>query len=219
MDDPNRVLYMQSWQLDSDIAFDDIDTHTLTEATMHLFPLAYLQQEEEDGGIILVNNTNFSSNSKFRQKHQKERIWQDLDINFLELHNAHTKNHLQTTESNQRVDTGFPFQSEAVSGFESHQTQRDRTLLTPMHDADLGQFLANGYQLLRPQQFTMATSPPQFNFLLDETTEFPTPSIGNSNTVSNNRNPSGLMQTPRITRVRQSSTDRNFQTPIARIVR
>ena len=219
MDDPNRVLYMQSWQLDSQIAFDDIDTQSLTEATMHLFPLSYLQQEEEDGGIILVNNTNFSSNSKFRQSHQRERIWQDLDINFLELHNAHNTDHHQTTDTNQRTDTGFPFQIESSSGLESYQTQRDRTLLTPMHDVDLGKFLANGYKLQRAQEPTLAVSPPQFNFLLDDTTEFPTPSVGNSTTVSSNRNPSGIIQTPRIARVRQSSTDRNFQTPIARIIR
>lgn len=219
MDDPNRVLYMQLWQLDSQIAFDEIDTQSLTEATMHLFPLSYLQQEEEDGGIILVNNTNFSSNSKFRQNHQRERIWQDIDVSFLEVGRANTGDLHQTTEANQRTDSGLPFQLEDSAGLEPRPAPHDRTLLTPMHDVDLGAFLANGYQVPSAREPVLAVSPPQFNFLLDDANEFPTPSVGHVSSVGNNRNSSAVIQTPRIARVRQSSTDRNFQTPIARIVR
>lgn len=215
--DPNQVLYMENWANDDPIPFDDLDTQGLFEATGTLFP-QFLLEEEEDGGIP-INPATFSLKYYKNKKLLKDRVWNDLGI--------HDKFLNPDSDLNK---------------------QYDRTILKPLHhshhdinmtddlfhghdELNIAQFLANGYgpsenidnvltsnDLVNDSIMGNNTSDLSINLNTDFIPpNFPVPKRNNSNGNINYMN--GPTQTPRVGRPRQPSNDRNFQTPVTRILR
>ncbi|CAH2351423.1 hypothetical protein CLIB1423_03S05974 [[Candida] railenensis] len=203
LEDPNHVLYMEKWN-EEPIPFDDIDTHALFEATANLFP-QYLLEEEEDGGIPISSSTIGAKIFKDR-KLLKERTWTDIGI---------YERFSKTTGSSQRDETILKHiytNSDSVDEF------------------TIADFLSNGYEADEDRDQDPG-SPDMVNdsimggtgdLSLNSTSDFigpssntftmnPTRSVSNSST--------NQIQTPRPPRTRQPSSDRNFQTPITRIIR
>lgn len=207
LEDPNHVLHMEKWQ-DNPIPFDDIDTQALFDATANLFP-QYLLEEEEDGGIPISSSTIGAKIIKDR-KLLKDRTWQDLGIfdRFLE---------------------------------ESAPKRRDETILksvytklhNPVYDVDnehpeltMAEFLSSGYEVDMVDEHEISSSDIVNDSIMGNTGDLSLTSsdlLGPSGNFSMNVRSSSVnsnaVQTPRPPRTRQLSTDRNFQTPITRIIR
>lgn len=214
---------MEKWQ-DEPIPFDDIDTHALYEATLNLFP-KHLLDEEEDGGIPISSSTIGAKIFKDR-KLLKERTWSDLGIyeRFLQ----------DTLAQRQRDETMLkPVYLSTAAEAEME--------LDPDSKLTIADFLSNGYDLdEEDMDHETCPSPDMVNdsmigigdrergeqmvdLSLNSTSDLIGPSsnsfnmnIRSSSTSSTNNNP---IQTPRPPRTRQLSQDRNFQTPITRIIR
>lgn len=219
---PNQVLYMEKWSNNDAIPYDDIDTQTLFEATANLFP-QFLLEEEEDGGIP-INPANFSVKYYKNKKLMKDRVWSDLGIHDRFL-NEHTQLHNQTDKTILK-----PLHH---SHHEYGQEENDpETSINPMAEElslTIAHFLANGYypsdgidqmltsnDLVNDSIMGNNTSDLSINLNTDFIPpNFPVPKRNNSNgNITYNPN-----QTPRVGRPRQTSNDRNFQTPVTRILR
>lgn len=212
----NQVLYMEKWSNDDPIPYDDIDTQGLFDATANLFP-QFLLEEEEDGGIP-INPANYSAKYYKNKKLLRDRIWSDLGIHerFLDedslLHKQEDKTILRPL----------------------HHSHVDRELaedlLQGSDEFNIAQFLANGYglsdhidnmltsnDLVNDSIMGNNTSDISINLNTDFIPpNFPAPKRNNS---SGNINYNSSNQTPRVGRPRQTSNDRNFQTPITRMLR
>ncbi|EGV61864.1 Apc13p protein [Yamadazyma tenuis] len=203
---PNQVLYMEKWSDEDPIPFDDIDTHSLFEATSSLFP-QFLLEDEEDGGMPL-NPANFSANYYKNKRLLRDVSWSDNGIfdKFLKEGN----------ESDNRADKTIlkPLHSKASSETD---------------EFPISQFLSNGFAA--PDNLDMISSHDINDSIMGHNTSdisinlntdfippnFPMPKRNNSN--SNVSFANGPVQTPKVARVRQPSNDRTYQTPVARISR
>ncbi|EGW35787.1 uncharacterized protein SPAPADRAFT_53945 [Spathaspora passalidarum NRRL Y-27907] len=216
LDDSKKVLYMEQWKQES-LPFDDIETHNLVEATSTLFTKLFLDDEEEEESLpihpAVFGNKIYKSRSML-----KEKVWTDLALTekFLdessELNKLHDKTILPSLSSEVEQQFG---------------------------ELSLAEFLSNGYNIpddhldsvLSPN---LTDSIPQHHFRrhrlshrdisLNSTSDLSVPNnsfqnIRSSSGTGNPVAPPGSLQTPRTGRVRQVSTDKNFQTPISRIMR
>lgn len=209
--DPNQVLYMERWR-DDPIPFDDIDTQTLIEATTSLFPQLLLEEEED--GAIPINSTTLGAKVYKNRKLLKDKVWSDLGI-FEKFLN-------ETSSLNKQVDQTI------LKPVHSKHEQGTYQFLEESHDLEIGDFLSNGYSandnlhnILSPGNDSMMAY--HGDISLNSTSDMLGPS---NNTFSNYRSNSmtnqtgqGPIQTPRHARTRQFSNDKNFQTPITRIMR
>lgn len=224
IDNPNQVLYMEKWQ-DDPIPFDDIDTHSLLEATSNLFPQLLLE-DEEDGGIPISSST-FGAKVYKNRNLLKEKVWTDLGVydKFLKesssLHKQTDQTILKpifTKLSNGYLDTLEDFSRLTINDFLSNGYGSDHTanqlLMSP---PDVG-----------PDISGMSSSDyigPTNNSFVIRQSSTSGPSTTQPILVSQLRVQHGstlgpqVIQTPRVGRTRQSSTDKNLQTPISRIVR
>lgn len=199
IDDPNHVLYMERWA-DAPIPFDDVDTHALVEATSNLFP-QFLMEEEDDGGIP-INSSTFGAKVYKNKSLLKDWVWSDLAIHdFLkEGPGIPDKTILNSFYSTQSPDDDLQ-----ISAFLANGYDRD---IQPLQSPDVnssivaGDISANSSDLIGPSNNT-------FNLNLRS----------NSNSGPANQPLPFQQQTPQVARTRQVSTDKSFQTPIARIVR
>ncbi|RLV91962.1 hypothetical protein JA1_003506 [Spathaspora sp. JA1] len=211
LDDPKKVLYMEQWKQEP-LPFDDIETHNLVEATSALFPKLFLDDEDEEDGTLTIHPAAVG-NKIYKSRTMREKVWSDLSVSekFLD----------ETSELNKiRDETLVP-----SLGFETE------------HDLSLADFLSNGYNNIPPEehldsmmspdgiphpQFFQQRMPPHRHrdiSLNSTTSDLSVP----NNTFQNIRSTStstAIQTTPRPGRVRQVSTsDKNFQTPISRIMR
>ncbi|KAK6200928.1 uncharacterized protein RJT21DRAFT_29313 [Scheffersomyces amazonensis] len=198
LDNPNRVIYMERWR-DDHIPFDMIDTQPLLDATSSLLPF----EDEEDDGSVSLQPASFGANL-YKNRTTKDRTWMDLGI------------------------------TEKIA--DESGTLTDKTMLGVLHTNDtttnshltLAEFLSNGYQSKAAPPFMVMNSDlandTSFSvhqggdfFPNSTSSEFPI----NNHTFLNTRTGSvgSTVQTPRVGKTRQVSTDRNFQTPITRIMR
>ncbi|ODV80534.1 uncharacterized protein CANTADRAFT_25039 [Suhomyces tanzawaensis NRRL Y-17324] len=214
IDDPNQVLYMERWK-DDPISFDDIDTQALLEETSNLFPQMMLEEDDEEGAIP-ISSMRLGAKLIKNKELLKEKTWNDLGI----------------------------FEKFLNEGSALHK-EVDRTIIRPLHtkpsafgreeseELSIGEFLSNGY--LASDHMDSILSPDMVNdsimgvhqgdTSINSTSDMIVPE---NNTFLNFRSGSiggssaqagSAIQTPRIGRTRQSSTDKNFQTPITRIMR
>ncbi|RCK63384.1 hypothetical protein Cantr_09782 [Candida viswanathii] len=206
LDDPNKVLYMERWK-DEPIPFDDIDTTSLIDAAVSIYPQLFAEDDDEDGMISFASQQ-FGSKIYKNRRSIKQKTWMDLNL------------------------LSFTSQGDSVGGGERVV---DRTLVPPVRggDPDLAAFLNNGYN--RVECLVLQLSPgvmlAQSDVSLNSTSEYPSNTFSNlrSNSITNpqlsqqgqqqgQQQQQQQFQTPRPGRVRQVSADK-FQTPIGRIMR
>lgn len=216
IDNPNQVLYMEKWQ-DHPIPFDDIDTHSLLEATANLFPQLLLE-DEEDGGIPIHSST-FEAKVYKNRSLLKEKAWSDLGVyeKFLKdsekqpdqtilkpIYAKLSKNYLNTLDDLSRIAIN-DFLS---NGYGSDHTANQLLMSPPEVGADISGMSSSDYigpvnsSFIIRQGSTSSTTAPQPMLVSQLRTVGPL-----------------VMQTPRVGRTRQASADKNLQTPITRIVR
>lgn len=205
--DPNQVLYMERWR-DDPIPFDDIDTQSLMEATSSLFPQLLLEEEED--GAIPINSTTLGAKVYKNRKLLKDMVWSDLGTFETFLN--------ESSSLNKQVDHTI------LKPIHSGQPQRTYQFLEEPQKLTIGDFLSNGYSandnlhnILSPGNDSMMAY--HGDISLNSTSDvLPSNSFINyrSNSVTNTAQ--GPIQTPRHARTRQLS-DKNFQTPITRIMR
>lgn len=215
LDDANQVIYMEKWQ-DDPIPFNDIDTQSLIEATSNLFP-QFLLEEEEDSGLP-INSSTFGTKVYKNRKLLKDKTWCDLAI-FDKFLDESSSLHKQTDKT--ILESVYTKLSANV--YEAIDEPNEFTM------AD---FLSNGYN--PSETIDSMLSPPDMindsimgnnagDISLNSTSDLLVPgnntfSMNIRSNSGNNPNPQ-LMQTPRIGRSRQHSTDKIFQTPVTRIMR
>lgn len=216
LDDPNQIIYMEKWE-DDPIPFNDIDTQSLIEATTTLFP-QYLLEEEEDSGLPISSST-FGTKVYKNRKLLKDKAWSDLAIfdKFMDesssLHKQKDKTILKSV-----------YTKLSNNAYESVDDPEEFTI---------AEFLSNGYN---PSDTMDILSPPDMvndsimgnnagDISINSTSDLLVP--GNNtfsmnirtNSGNNSNHQNAVMQTPRIGRSRQPSTDKIFQTPVTRIMR
>ncbi|KAG7661787.1 CTA6 [[Candida] subhashii] len=218
LDNANKVLYMERWR-EEPIPFDDIETQTLIEATSNQYPQLFLDEEEDDD--VMYQPTPIFGSKVLKNRHLKEKIWSDLRLQetFIE----------PSPSTTSRI--------------------KDKTMVPPIayaediaSDLSLADFLSNGYNLL-PAVHINESSPGNLSDSImgfhhgDITGNSTSDLMGSSNNTFLNMRSSSInnptlgdqshpqqqqqqqpLETPRSGRVRQLS-DKNFQTPISRIVR
>lgn len=214
LDNPNKVLYMERWK-EEPIPFDDIETQNLVEAVSSIYPQLFLDEEEEDE-TLYTQSSNFGAKA-LKNRHLKVKAWSDL-----------------------RLYETFLDESGELNVI------RDKTIIPPIACPDimadeiaglsLADFLSNGYNI-PPINMADAGSPGNLSdsimgFHHADLTANSISDFGANNTFLNMRcsslNNANMnieeqsqappLETPRSGRVRQMS-DKNFQTPISRIMR
>lgn len=224
IDNPNQVLYMERW-IDEPIPFDDIDTQALMEATANLFPLILLEDEED--GTLAMSQATFGAKLN-KNRRLRDRVWSDLDI-FDKFLNEESPLSKQTDKTilkplyNKPPPNAFDEVMDESGGIDNLEISSSGDRL----DLNIATFLANGYG---PRHETDILSPGNDSILhLGDISgnsdllgaanntflNLRSHSIGSSQQATSNQ----LFQTPRIRRTRQPSTDKNYQTPITRIMR
>ena len=212
MDDTHKILCMEQWQ-DSQVPYNDIETNSLVEATASLFPRCLLEEEEE--GALPGNSTAFGNKVYKNHKLLKENIWSDLRIHekFLDetsnLHKQKDKTILNsvytkpTEDNNDKSGSDITLAQFLSNGHYSNENLEDASTSSEMiNDSVIGNNNVDIY--------------------VNSSNDYSVP----NNTFSVNMrstsgsNPHGFsVQTPRVERSRQYSTDRVFQTPVTRSMR
>ncbi|EAZ63663.1 hypothetical protein PICST_28046 [Scheffersomyces stipitis CBS 6054] len=225
IDDPNQVIYMEKWQ-DDPIPFDDIDTQQLLEATANLFPQLLLE-EEEDGAIPIQPATYGAKAYKNRQL-LKDKIWNDFGIfeKFLNESSSLNKQVDKTILGSMYTKSNEHFDGDIADGGED--------IVKRENGFTVADYLSNGFtmndntmDILSPTDMANDSimGVHHGDISLNSTSDLPG---GANNTFFNARsnsigygNQAGVaaVQTPRVGRTRQTSTDKSFQTPITRIMR
>ncbi|KAK6455312.1 uncharacterized protein RJT20DRAFT_130106 [Scheffersomyces xylosifermentans] len=219
IDDPNQVLYLEKWQ-DDPIPFDDIDTQSLLEATASLFPQLLLEEEED--GAIPIQPATFGTKAYKNRQLVKDKVWNDFGI-FEKFLNESSSLHKQVDKT-------------ILGSMHTRATDRDsdqRGEEPGRPEFTVAEFLSNGFTLndnmdiLSPSDLANDSimGVHHGDISLNSTSDLAGP--GNNtflNTRSNsigyaNQQVIGAVQTPRVGRTRQTSTDKSFQTPITRIMR
>lgn len=211
MDDPNRVIYIERWK-DDPLPYDDIDTDALRNAAASLFPTAL--EDEDDDINISMNAANSGAKVFKNHRLRLEPEWLDLCVfdkfrdEHLELHQIHDGTILQ------------PFHSVLRESKEDSEGES--------RHATIALFLANGMAMEDESMREDTSNETMRNFAEDVSL-----SSGINSSFSHLRAssavhagmlfPSGAnmiphsAQTPRMTR--RGSSDRAFETPLARIIR
>lgn len=215
LDDPNQVIYMEKWE-DDPIPFNDIDTQALIEATTSLFP-QYLLDEEEDSGLP-INTSTFGTKVYKNRKLLKDKAWSDLGI-FEKFLDESSSIHKQTDKT-------------ILKSVHTKLSNNPYENLDEPDEFTLAEFLSNGYN---PSDTMDILSPPDMvndsimgnnagDISVNSTSDLLIPSnntfsMNIRSTSGTNSNQNALIQTPRVARSRQPSTDKIFQTPVTRIMR
>ena len=199
---------MEKWQ-DDPIPFDYIDTAALFAGSMGSLPRE-LFEEEDDGEIPLVSQ-NFGVKVMKDRKSIKSRTWQDLGI-FERFHPDSKRDPTLLAAlyaSLTDLDTVVPLHmhpqleiSDFLSvGYDAHGSVFDKESASAdmMNDSIVGN---------HPGDFSLNST----ELVVPSSTSF------NINRALSGNSATNPIQTPRPTR-RQNSVDRNFQTPITRIIR
>lgn len=226
VNDCNQIIYQDKWKHYA-IAFDDIDTEKLFDAASTSFPQLLLDEDEEDATIPL-NASTLGAKAYKNRKMIREKVWVDLGLD--------------------RFLNGGGFNSELLdktilpplhNDDESQDLRHDNIISHNSNstNANIADFLSNGYAAnhgLHPTLMSPEIGDSSLYQGADFTinsTDFSHNTFLNLRSSSHNQPPqlqqqqpqtqtlSPVMQTPRIGRTRQASSDRNFQTPVTRIMR
>ncbi|ODV68237.1 hypothetical protein HYPBUDRAFT_152822 [Hyphopichia burtonii NRRL Y-1933] len=236
MDDLNQVLYMEKWQ-DDPIPFDDIDTQGLFEATSSLFP-QFLLEDEEDGGIP-INSSTFGAKVYKNRSLLKEKVWTDLGIydKFIKesssLHKQSDKTILKSinTKLTNPMDELTTSDTLALNEFLSNGYATENAInhmLAPsditsnsINAGDLSITSASDYLGPGNNTFILKSNLPSGSTSQAQVQSHHTPQQPGANQLFHHQQGQSIysVQTPRVGRTRQLSTDKNLQTPITRIVR
>lgn len=231
IDNPNQVLYIERWK-DDPIPFDDIDTQSLIDATANLFPLMHLGDDED--GILPMNLATFGAKVFKNRKLLKDKVWSDLGI--------YEKFLNEESPLNKQIDSTilkpiytkpppntFEIDDELLDMIEYQNTINTHITEGEKNDVSIATFLANGYL----HDMNIPNQDLNDSMIHDISLNSSSEMIGNNSFLNMRSNsigiqqhaqahsqyPQGVFQTPRVTRTRQPSTDKNFQTPITRIMR
>ena len=212
MDDAHKVLCIEQWQ-DSQVPYNDIETNSLVEATASLFP-RFLLEEEEDGALP-GNSTAFGNKVYKNHKLLKENTWSDLGI--------HEKFLDETSNLHKEKDKTI------LKAVYTKPTEGNKD--RPGNDMILAEFLSNGHYNSENLEDASASSEMINDSVMGNNNVDIFVNSSNDHSVPNNtfsinmRSASGSnshgvsVQTPRVERSRQYSTDRVFHTPVTRSMR
>lgn len=219
IDDPNLILYIEKWK-DDPLRFDDIDTDALFDSTLSLFPNFVF--EDEDDNNMSLNSSNFGVKFlKNKKRLLKEKIWNDLNL-------------FEKLLSEGSPDTVDKTLLKSIYTSVEDSSHTDNTEIIESKELTMGEFLSNGYALSNNINSILASSSDMINDSMIIHNDIPVGSatytnnsiLGRSNSLS--QHPQQILlsmtqqsqfQTPRMSRTRQPSTDKIFQTPITRIMR
>lgn len=209
MGDPNRVLYIERWR-DEPLPYDPIDTEALRNATSALFSSRLFEDEEDEIGLPM-NAATIGFRAPKSRRTLCEPPWMDTDVfdrfrdEDLALHRLRDHTLLGSLKSNAEGLEGEESGQATIALFLAHgmsigAMSRDDTTpnesISRLHgDLSINSELNNTFAQLRVSS-SVHTALPQ---------------VPGSNTIPH------PAQTPRP--ARRASSERVFETPIARIIR
>jgi len=243
VNDSNQVIYLSKWQY-LPIPFDDIDTDALFDAASNKFPQLLLEEDEEDAALP-VNSSSRGAMAYKNDRTLRERVWTDLG---LEKFTGHSTDDMVDRTMLQPLYTSHDESHREDSGFRSRATFRNsHNTNVPM--AAIADFLSNGLaqdavsttfmspdindsSIYHGVDFSINSNDLSHNTFLNvrssshnhqaqnyNSHQFQPPPQPHHQQQSSHLQQQPLIQTPRIGRTRQASADRNFQTPITKIMR
>jgi hypothetical protein len=229
--DSNQVIYLDKWKHYS-IPFDDIDTEKLFDIASNQFP-QLLFDEDEDDATLSLNASTLGAKAYKNRRMIRDKVWIDLGLERF-MNGGHMNPELMDKTILPPLHSNEGEANDSSQGVVDSDGSTSNTAA-----ASLADFLSNGYAAHHNQLPTI-TSPDVGDSSLYHAADFTINSTDFShNTFLNLRSSSHnqshqhqqqmgqplnqavqpVMQTPRIGRTRQLSSDRNFQTPITRIMR